>query len=98
MMERELTDSAQRERAAILFDGWKQYLNKAPEELSGIRGTIENYTNAYIEPEIQEVFCAITPTVTIGALDAGKVLLISIPQAFTRARRYIQAFCKILYY
>ena len=98
MMEREFDEPADRERAGILFDGWKQYLGKAPEELSGIRGTIENYTNAYIEPEIQEVFCAVDPTVSISVLDAGKVALISIPQAFTRARKYVQAFCKILYY
>ena len=98
MMNREFSDPELKERAQILCDGWKQYCAKAPEELSGIRGTIENYTNAYLEPEVSEVFCAIDPTVSIHALDAGKVLLVSIPQQYTRARKYIQAFCKILYY
>lgn len=98
MMEMDFKDPNTRERSQTLYDGWRQYLGKAPEELSGIRGTIENYTNAYLEPEIVEAFSSIEPTVGIGALDQGKVLLISIPQQFTRARRYIHAFAKILYY
>jgi hypothetical protein len=98
MMDREFKDAALKERAQILYEGWRQYLGKAPEELSGIRGTIENYTNAYLEPEIIDVFSSAEPTVAIDALDEGKVLLVSIPQQFTRARKYVQAFCKILYY
>ncbi len=98
LMEREFTDSQDRERANALFDGWKQYLAKAPEELSGIRGTIENYTNPYVAEEIQEVFCSAEPNVDISAMDAGKVLFISIPQQFIRERKHIQAFMKILYY
>jgi hypothetical protein len=58
----------------------------APEELSGIRETIENYTNAYLEPDIVEAFSSASPTVGIDALEEGKVLLISIPQQFTRAQ------------
>lgn len=98
MMDHEQPDAAGRERTGILFESWKQYLAKAPEELSGIRGTIENYTNAYVEPEIAEVFSALDPNVSIRDLDRGKTLLFSIPQQFTRARRYVQAFAKILYY
>ncbi len=98
MMEREFANPADRDRANALFDGWKQYLAKAPEEFSGIRGTIENYTNPYITEEIQEVFCSADPTVDITAMDDAKVLLVSIPQQFLRERKHIQAFMKILYY
>ncbi|MEO6459683.1 MAG: TraM recognition domain-containing protein [Bdellovibrionota bacterium] len=94
MMNRE----ANPDRANILYDGWKQYLAKAPEELSGIRGTIENYLGPYIEPEIAETFCAPEPTVEINDLDKGKILFISIPQQYTRARKHVMAFAKILYY
>ncbi|MGH7271609.1 MAG: type IV secretory system conjugative DNA transfer family protein, partial [Polyangiaceae bacterium] len=97
-LELMMNNEAQRDRANVLFDGWKQYLGKAPEELSGIRGTIENYLGPYTEPEVAEVFCAAEPTVVIGDLDKGKALFISVPQQFTRARKHVMAFAKILYY
>ena len=98
LVNRERTERWLQDRVNELYSGWRQFLGKAPEELSGIRGTIENYTNAYLEPEIMEVFCSPDPTVGIEALEQGKVLLLSIPQDFGRSRKYIQAYLKILYY
>jgi hypothetical protein len=87
------------QRLTSLITLWQEFGLKAGEESSGVRSTAENYLRPYAERGLQHTFSAEgrTDLVTFDAMDAGRVIVPTIPQAYT-GRRYIMAFCKILFY
>lgn len=86
-------------QARTLLTAWKEFAAKAGDEASGIKSTAENYLRPYAERGLQHTFSAEgrNDLVTYEAMDAGRVIVPSVPQAYS-GRRYIMAFCKVLFY
>ena len=71
---------------------------KAPEQREGIEGTIKTYLGFFLDPDLAEVFCSDQQnTVEIANVDAGAVIVASMPQRFVSERRYINTYLKILF-
>jgi type IV secretory pathway TraG/TraD family ATPase VirD4 len=87
------------QRIETLLTVWKEFATKAGEEASGIRSTAENYLRPYAERGLAHTFSAHSRSdlVTFEAMDAGRLIVPTVPQAYT-GRRYIMAFCKVLFY
>lgn len=71
---------------------------RAPEQLEGVKGTITNYLRWFADDALHEVFGAEDQTFSIGAVDEGKILCVSLPQHYAIERRYICALLKVLAY
>ncbi len=85
-------------RAAIYAHFANRFLNQPEEQSGGVRETIGNYLQYYLTPEVAEVFCTEESTFDFGAIDQGKIILITMPQKFQTERRYVNTFLKLLYY
>jgi hypothetical protein len=86
------------ERCRDLLDFWRSFEAKGGDEQSGIRSTTELYLHPYAADELRDMFANPDPTIHLSALDEGKILCPSIPQAFLTQRRYIIAWFKFAGY
>ena len=75
-----------------------RFAGQPAEQLGGVRETIGNYLQYFLTPEVAEVFCVQESTFGFQALDAGKIILVTMPQKFQTERRYVNTFLKLLYY
>ena len=86
-------------RAAIRGHFLNRYINNQPaEQIGGVRETIGNYLQYFMTPEVAEIFCAEKSTFDFSAIDAGKIILVTMPQKFQTERRYVNTFLKLLFY
>jgi len=81
-----------------LISAFRGYLDQPEEQLGGVQGTISNYLDFFMNPEISEVFCANEPTFAVSEIDAGKIVCIAMPQKFQSERLYINTILKLSYY
>jgi hypothetical protein len=51
-------------------------LNQPPEQLGGVRETIGNYLQAFVTPEIAQVFCAGHNSFSFDDIDRGKIICV----------------------
>ncbi|HWA09459.1 MAG TPA: type IV secretory system conjugative DNA transfer family protein [Opitutaceae bacterium] len=86
------------ERCRDLLDFWRSFEAKGADEKSGIKSTTELYLYPYAANELRDMFGNPYPTVHLSALDEGKILCPSIPQAFLTQRRYLIAWFKFAGY
>ena len=86
------------QRARDLLAAFRGYLEQPPEQLGGVEGTISNYLDFFMHPEIAEVFCANEPSFAVSEVDAGKIVCIAMPQKFQSERLYINTILKLSYY
>jgi len=86
------------QRSKDLLASFRSYLDQPPEQLGGVEGTISNYLDFFMHPEISEVFCANEPTFSVSEIDAGKLVCIAMPQKFQSERLYINTILKLSYY
>ena len=86
------------QRSKDLLAAFRSYLDQPPEQLGGVEGTISNYLDFFMHPEISEVFCANEPTFSVSEIDAGKIVCIAMPQKFQSERLYINTILKLSYY
>ena len=93
----ELTNFAD-QRSKDLLAAFRSHLEQPPEQLGGVEGTISNYLDFFMHPEIAEVFCANEPTFSVSEIDAGKIVCIAMPQKFQSERLYINTILKLSYY
>lgn len=92
---------ARREKSSLcagLFAFWRAFDRKAGDERSGIKSTTELYLYPYAAKELRELLGDPSPTLELKAVDEGKILCPSIPQAFLTQRRYIIAWFKFSAY
>jgi hypothetical protein len=75
-----------------------RYRNQPPEQLGGVKETIGNYLQAFVTPEIAEVFCTLESTLEFDEIDRGKIICVAMPQKFQAERRYVNTFLKMLFY
>ncbi len=101
-MEEALTDLATgpaSERRRELADHFRnRFLSQPPEQLGGVKETIANYLQAFITPEIAQVFCPGENTFDFADVDRGKIICVAMPQKFQVERRYVNTFLKMLFY
>ena len=86
------------ERAAKLALFWKDFFKTDGGQLSGVKGTVENYLRPYTDPAIVEVFCSDDPNITFAEIDQGKIFCTSVTQVHVSGRRYVNAFFKMYFY
>ena len=75
-----------------------RFANQPGEQLGGVRETIGNYLQYFLTPEVAEIFCPSKSTFDFSAIDAGKIILVTMPQKFQTERRYVNTFLKLLFY
>ncbi len=75
-----------------------RFLSQPPEQIGGVKETIANYLQAFITPEIAQVFCAGENTFDFADIDRGKIICVAMPQKFQVERRYVNTFLKMLFY
>lgn len=80
-----------------LASHFQKFLGQPPEQLEGIRGTIQNYLGGFVTSRIAEVFCR-DSTFQLRELDRGKIICVALPQSFQVERRYVGTFLKQLFY
>ncbi len=85
-------------RSKDLLAAFRSHLEQPPEQLGGVEGTISNYLDFFMHPEIAEVFCANEPSFSVSEIDTGKIVCIAMPQKFQSERLYINTILKLSYY
>ena len=75
-----------------------RFLAQPPEQIGGVKETIANYLQAFITPEIAQVFCPGADTFDFADIDRGKIICVAMPQKFQMERRYVNTFLKMLFY
>jgi hypothetical protein len=86
------------DHCARLLGFWRTFDSKAGDERSGIKSTTELYLYPYAAPELRELLGDANPSLELRAVDEGKILCPSIPQAFLTQRRYVIAWFKFAGY
>jgi type IV secretory pathway TraG/TraD family ATPase VirD4 len=86
------------ERCELIEHFENRFLAQPPEQLGGVKETIGNYLQAFVTPEIAEVFCAAGNTFDFDDIDRGKIICVAMPQKFQVERRYVNTFLKMLFY
>jgi type IV secretory pathway TraG/TraD family ATPase VirD4 len=86
-------------RCHALADHFRnRFLSQPPEQIGGVKETIANYLQAFITPEIAQVFCPGQNTFDFADIDRGKIICVAMPQKFQVERRYVNTFLKMLFY
>ncbi len=75
-----------------------RFLSQPAEQIGGVKETIANYLQAFITPEIAQIFCAGQNTFDFSDIDRGKIVCVAMPQKFQVERRYVNTFLKMLFY
>ena len=75
-----------------------RFTAQPPEQIGGVKETIANYLQAFITPEIAQVFCPGQSTFDFADIDRGKIICVAMPQKFQVERRYVNTFLKMLFY
>jgi type IV secretory pathway TraG/TraD family ATPase VirD4 len=75
-----------------------RFLSQPPEQIGGVKETIANYLQAFVTPEIAQVFCPASNTFDFTDIDRGKIICVAMPQKFQLERRYVNTFLKMLFY
>jgi hypothetical protein len=86
-------------RALALANHFEEaYRQQAPEQLSGVKSTIENFLHYFTNPAIDEVFCAEENSIDFSEIDHGKIICASLPVKYMVERKYVNTFLKLAFY
>lgn len=85
-------------RQELLAHFRNRFLNQPPEQIGGVKETIANYLQAFVTPDIAQVFCPSANTFDFADIDRGKIICVAMPQKFQAERRYVNTFLKMLFY
>ncbi len=95
----DLASSHQTSRRRELSEHFaNRFLSQPPEQIGGVKETIANYLQAFVTPEIAQVFCPAANTFEFVDIDRGKIICVAMPQKFQLERRYVNTFLKMLFY
>ena len=75
-----------------------RFLSQPPEQIGGVKETIANYLQAFVTPEIAQIFCPSANSFEFSDIDRGKIICVAMPQKFQLERRYVNTFLKMLFY
>jgi len=77
----------------------EKFLAQPPDQLGGVTSTIFNYLMFFNEPEVAEVFsCEHNTFDFCEAIDSGKIIMVTMPQAKAVHRIFINTTLKLLFY
>ncbi len=94
----ELIDTLSRHPGgADLVRFFRGYLSQAPDQRSGVIGSVQNVLAPFATPELSSVFCG-DSTFTLDDLQRGRTLCLALPQSLQSERRYLAAYLKGLVY
>lgn len=74
------------------------FLKQPPEQLGGTVFTIANFLRPYTPPDIAEIFCSKEPNFSLGEVDQGRLICLSVPQTYQVERKYLNLLCKQLFF
>jgi type IV secretory pathway TraG/TraD family ATPase VirD4 len=101
-MDEAMTDLASGQqtprRRELIQHFTNRFLAQPPEQIGGVKETIANYLQAFVTPEIAQVFCPGASTFDFADIDRGKIICVAMPQKFQVERRYVNTFLKMLFY
>lgn len=83
---------------APLVQFFFEFIKQPPEQLGGVRASVQNYLQPYTAPDIAEVFCPEKPTFALSEIDQGKLISVKIPQKYQVEKKYIGLLLKTLFY
>lgn len=83
---------------AMLINHFRNFAKQPPEQLEGVKVTIQNYLNFFQTKEIAQVFCTVGNSFEFADIDQGKIICVARPQKFQVERRYICTILKMLFY
>lgn len=76
----------------------RDFVKQPPEQKGGTVFTIANFLRPYTPPDIAEVFCSRTPNFSLSEVDQGRLICLSVPQAYQVERKYLNLLCKQLFF
>ncbi len=77
---------------------FKDFAAQPPEQKGATVATVANFLRPYAVTDIADVFCSVDPNFSLGEIDAGRLICLSIPQTFQLERKYLNLLCKQLFY
>lgn len=77
---------------------FRDFIKQPPEQKGGTIFTIANFLRPYTPPDIAEVFCSREPNFSLAEVDAGRLICLSVPQAYQVERKYLNLLCKQLFF
>jgi hypothetical protein len=75
-----------------------RFLYQPPEQIGGVKETVANLLQAFITPDIAQVFRPGHTTFEFANIDRGKIICVAMPQKFQLERGYVNTFLKMLFY
>ncbi|MEI9898138.1 MAG: hypothetical protein WDN28_30855 [Chthoniobacter sp.] len=101
-LDEAMTDLASSQQTArrreLVAHFTNRFLSQPPEQIGGVKETIANYLQAFVTPDIAQVFCPAANTFDFEEIDRGKIICVAMPQKFQTERRYVNTFLKMLFY
>lgn len=77
---------------------FRDFVKQPPEQKGGTVFTIANFLRPYTPPDIAEVFCNREPNFSFAEVDQGRLICLSVPQAYQVERKYLNLLCKQLFF
>lgn len=75
----------------------RKFWNAAPDQRSGVQGTIQNYLAYFADHEVAEVFCS-ESTVSFDEMDKGRIWCVAMPPHKRVHRQFVQTILKKMFY
>jgi type IV secretory pathway TraG/TraD family ATPase VirD4 len=101
-LDEAMTDLASSQQTArrreLVAHFTNRFMSQPPEQIGGVKETIANYLQAFVTPDIAQVFCPAANTFDFEEIDRGKIICVAMPQKFQTERRYVNTFLKMLFY
>lgn len=77
---------------------FREFVKQPPEQKGGTIFTIANFLRPYTPRDIADVFCSSTPNFSLAEVDQGRLICLSVPQAYQVERKYLNLLCKQLFF
>ena len=101
-LDEAMTDLASSQQTArrreLVAHFTNRFMSQPPDQIGGVKETIANYLQAFVTPEIAQIFCPAANTFDFEEIDRGKIICVAMPQKFQTERRYVNTFLKMLFY
>lgn len=77
---------------------FKDFLAQPPEQKGGTVSTVANFLRPYTPPDIAQVVCSTAPNFSLGEVDRGRLICLSVPQTYQVERKYLNLLFKQLFF
>ncbi|MFA5262960.1 MAG: type IV secretion system DNA-binding domain-containing protein [Opitutaceae bacterium] len=77
---------------------FRDFIRQPPEQKGGTVFTVANFLRPYTPPDIADVVCSRNPNFSLAEIDAGRLVCLSVPQAYQVERKYLNLLFKQLFF